>query len=138
MCPLLKSSKKHLFRQQEGFTLMEIIAVLLILSVLSATAVTKYTDLETSSKERVLLAAVTELNGLLFSAWHKSLLEKGQGDFQYFDPTFDGDIVITNQEPGKQPKDGLIYFEGDSIKYQLFWIRPNGNPGKFVLGDKAA
>ena len=111
---------------------------MLILSVLAATAIARYTDLETSSKERVLVSAVAELNGLLFAAWHKSLLEKEKGDFQYFDPSFDGDVVITNQEPGKQPKDGLIYFKGDSVKYQLFWTRPNGNPGRFVLGDKVS
>ena len=123
---------------QKGYTLMEIIAVLVILSVLAATAVAKYTDVEISSKQRIIQSAVTELNGLLFTAWYKNLLEKGTGDFQYFDASLDGDIVITNQEPGKQPKDGLIYFIGDSVKYQIIWVHPNGNPGRFVLGDKVS
>ena len=135
---LLKENTTCRGLNQKGYTLMEIIAVLVILSVLAATAIAKYTDVESSSKQRILQAAVTELNGLLFASWYKSLLEKGTGDFQYFDASLDGDIVITNQESGKQPKDGLIYFQGDSVKYQIFWVHPNGNPGQFVLGDKVS
>jgi hypothetical protein len=43
-------------------------------------------------------------------AFIKIPMAKGKGDFQYFDPSFDGDIVIANQEARKQPKDKLIYF----------------------------
>ena len=58
-----------LLRNQKGFTLVEIIAVLIMLSVLAAIAVPKYIDLEQHSKQKVFDGAIAELNGRESLVW---------------------------------------------------------------------
>lgn len=60
---------RHCVNNQQGFTLIEIIAVLVLLGILAAVAVPKYMDLTASAKNKAVDAGIAELNSRESLAW---------------------------------------------------------------------
>jgi len=56
-------------RNQKGFTLVEIIAVLIILNILATVAIPCFIDLEQNAKQRAIDSAILELNGQENLVW---------------------------------------------------------------------
>jgi len=55
--------QRGVFIAQRGFTLVEIVTVMIILGILGALVVPRYVDLESNAKKKVIIAAIAELNG---------------------------------------------------------------------------
>ncbi|MFC1495551.1 prepilin-type N-terminal cleavage/methylation domain-containing protein [Thermodesulfobacteriota bacterium] len=66
--------RKALLKSEDGFTLIEIIAVLIILGIMAAVAVPRYIDLTTNAELRAIDAGVSELNGREALTWANQMI----------------------------------------------------------------
>ena len=61
--------KRHSLRNQKGFTLIELISIMIILGVLGSVAIRKYDNLTNTANESVLAVTVEELNARESLIW---------------------------------------------------------------------
>jgi type II secretion system protein G len=67
-----------MLRNQKGFTLIEIISVLVILGILAAVAIPRYMNLMETARDKAALAAVAEGAAQVNNAAAKYILENGK------------------------------------------------------------
>lgn len=79
-----RTHRKSPLNNQEGFTLIEIIAVLVILSILAVVAVPKYFDLQSEAQIKAVQGAMAEAIGRINGRFAKALLSGSQwNDIDY-------------------------------------------------------
>ncbi|MFC1877213.1 competence type IV pilus major pilin ComGC [Thermodesulfobacteriota bacterium] len=68
---------RNKLKQEEGFTLVEVIAVLVILGILAAVAIPKFFDMQDTARQKAMQGAVSELNGQVALAFAQNALNGG-------------------------------------------------------------
>ncbi|MDM8516518.1 prepilin-type N-terminal cleavage/methylation domain-containing protein [Desulfobacterales bacterium HSG16] len=84
---------KQILKNEDGFTLVEIIAVLIILGILAAVAIPKYVDLQDQARRNAAQSAISEVKGRLSVGYGQWLLEK-----KGVNPTDAADLITNGMD----------------------------------------
>ena len=110
--------KRKPLNTRKGFTLVEIIAVLVILGILASFAVTIYTDLEENAKQKAFNTVLTEINAREFLTWSdQKISESGYVSdakiFGLMNYNIDPNYVRNSGDP--TATGGTIVFKGEDF-----------------------
>ena len=115
--------KTMIFRDEKGFTLIEIIAVLVIMGILAAVAVPKFFDLQSKAKIKAVETAFAELKTRVNQRFAEALLDGAtKGDtIDYTAPTVGtnvgSDFSVTGWSVG-----------ASSVDVDIQYNKPDGTP----------
>ena len=121
-------------RMDKGFTLLEIIATLVILSILAAVAIPRYISVDESAKQRAIEAGIAELNGRETLTWSNiKISEQGyEGDtilFALIDTHLGTDY--TWNPPGPDSGGGTLIFRNSSDAALVRSVSTTLQPGNW-------
>lgn len=104
-------------RNQSGFTLIELICVMLIIGILASTAVIKYIDLVPNTEKKLLGAVCAEMSARELSAFLDCKMADDCDSDNYPAPTFD-------DMQGVHFMDGTVWFDGSTNTYAVYRHQP--------------
>lgn len=137
---------KKIIKNESGFTLVEVIAVLVILGILAAVAIPKFFDMQETAREKAIAAAIGELNGQVALSFAQNALSGGTaGNCIGFTGDIGPDFIFATSIVGGTTGCGaggtieLASGTAGAHVWNLIWnasATPTDSPGYFSLGNK--
>ena len=133
------SPDKNGLSTQHGFTLIEIICVLVIMGILSSMAIPKYYALQAQSSDLSVRQALNQLNAQVREIFKKNkLADESTGPYQGYTGDLGPEVITTGQAPDT-PGTGTIRLASDSEIYEIIWTpgakEDTKSFGRFKLGE---
>ena len=130
-------------KNKKGFTLVEVIAVLVTLGILAAVAIPKFFDMQENARQKGLVSCIAILNGEAKLAFANNIANDGpDGRYDGYRGNGDPDFIVTGQSVDT-PGSGTIKHKNHPDVYNLIWTpgpstgpENKKRPGHFTLGSK--
>ena len=125
---------KFAIRNETGFTLLEIIAAMVILSILAALAIPRYISLDESAKQRGVDAGIAEFNGRETLTWSNiKISESGWIDDERTFSLINTDLGSDYQWPVGDPDEsgGVLTFKDSAAVTLTRTVSENTRPGNW-------
>jgi prepilin-type N-terminal cleavage/methylation domain-containing protein len=114
---VIKVQPQFSIRNQKGFTLIELISVLVIMGVMGSVTVKKFDFITDTASERALIVAVKELNIRESLVWSKlKISNEGYTTDEDLFSALDKDLGAKFKwNPGPTIDGGMLHYESGSI-----------------------